>query len=84
MVSFNIPIFEEFVKSNVKVTASYRDFSVNVHYETTVTHKRTDGLLKIHEKAVSKMRTFLKKHYTQEQIDRLVNFEVERFLPVAD
>jgi hypothetical protein len=63
------------VKTSVTVVASNMDESINVHFDTDVTHKKVPGWGEVQHKAVTKLKTMLKKH-NPTILPELVSFRV--------
>lgn len=71
----NLLICGGFVKTATTVVASNTDESVNVYFDTDVTHRPNDTKNVIHTKAVTKMKNFLKR-YNPEVLTELVSFKL--------
>ena len=62
--------------TRMNLLASNADKSVNVHFETMVSHRTGVGADVIFEKALSKMRTHLRR-YNPDVLAELVTYGIE-------
>lgn len=69
------PIFGGFVKTSVTVIASNADESINVHFDTDVTHRKVPRWGEVQHKAVQKLKTHIKR-YNPTILPELVSFRV--------